>query len=135
VASQSGGGYALTWQGDAPGFTTLVQANSSGAPFGAFIGLGSNLNNSTLAAINTQAVFGYEFSGSVLSSGLLSISETSTFPVPTLPGVPEPSSLALVSAGMCVLALAIRRWRNQECSTIVLGPVKITPNKKQSENL
>jgi hypothetical protein len=130
VANQSGGGYALTWQGDAPGFTTLVQANSGGAPFGAFIGLGSDLNNSTLAAVNTQAVFGYEFSGSVLSSGLLSISETSSFPV-----VPEPSSLALVSAGMCVLALAIRRWRNQECSSIMLGPVKIAPNNKQSENL
>jgi hypothetical protein len=124
VANQSGGGYALTWQGDAPGFTTLVQANSSGLPFGAFIGSGNNLDNSTLNAINTQAVFGYEFSGSVLAGSLLTISETSTFPVSTLPGVPEPSALALVSAGMCVLALGFRRWRNQECSTIVLGPVK-----------
>ncbi len=106
IASQSGGGYTLTWQGDAPGFTTLVQANSSGSPFGPFIGLGSDLDNSTLAAINTYAVFGYEFSGSVLSGSLLSISETSAFPVP------EPSSGALVSAGMFVLGLISRRRRS-----------------------
>jgi hypothetical protein len=130
VASQSGGGYTLTWQGDAPGFTTLVQANSSGAPFGPFIGSGSDLNNSTLTAINTQAVFGYEFSGSVLSGNLLSISETSAFP-----RVPEPSSLALISAGMFALALVSRRWRDQKCLTMIVGHVKMPSNKKQSEDL
>jgi hypothetical protein len=105
VVSQSGGGYTLTWQGDAPGFTTLVQANSSGSPFGAFIGSGTDLNNTTLAAINTHAVFGYEFSGSVLSGNILSVSENAAFPAP----VPEPSSVALISWGMLFLALISRR--------------------------
>ena len=111
VANQSGGGYTLTWQGDAPGFTTLVQANSSGAPFGAFIGSGNNLDNSTLAAINTFAVFGYEFSGSVLSGNLLTVSENAAYPSP----VPEPSSVGLISAGMGMgmlgLVLSARRQR------------------------
>jgi len=57
----------------------------------------------------------------VLSGGLLSISETSTFPA-----VPEPSSMALISAGMCVLALVCRRWRDQQSSTITLSEVKTT---------
>ncbi len=109
VANQSGGGYTLTWQGDAPGFTTLVQANSGGSPFGAFIGSGNNLDNSTLAAINTFAVFGYEFSGSVLSGNLLTVSENAAYPSP----VPEPSSAALISAaigmGMLGLVLSARR--------------------------
>jgi len=105
TANQSGGGLTLTWNGDAPSGTTLVQANSSGAPFGPFIGLGSNLNNTTLSAINTFAVFGYEFSGSVLAGNLLSISENATYPSP----VPEPSSVALISSGMLFLALISRR--------------------------
>ena len=108
TAHQSGGGLALTWNGDVPSGTTLVQANSSGAPFGPFIGLGSNLDNATLAAINTYAVFGYEFSGSVLSGNLLTVSENATYPSP----VPEPSSMALISSGMFVLALISRRRRN-----------------------
>jgi hypothetical protein len=108
TANQSGGGLALTWNGAVPSGTTLVQANSSGSPFGAFIGLGSNLDNTTLTAINTYAVFGYEFSGSVLSGNLLSISENTAFPSP----VPEPSFMALISSGMFVLALISRRRRS-----------------------
>ncbi|MGP8021580.1 MAG: PEP-CTERM sorting domain-containing protein [Limisphaerales bacterium] len=108
TANQTGGGLALTWNGDVPSGTTLVQANSSGAPFGPFIGLGSNLDNATLAAINTYAVFGYEFSGSVLAGNLLTISENATYPSP----VPEPSSMALISSGMFILALISRRRGN-----------------------
>jgi hypothetical protein len=108
TANQSGGGLALTWNGDAPSGTTRVQANSSGSPFGAFIGLGSDLDNATLAAINTHAVFGYEFSGSVLSGNLLTISENAAYPSP----VPEPSSGALISAGMLGLFLSVRRRRS-----------------------
>jgi len=105
TANQSGGGRTLTWNGDAPGFTTLVQADSSGSPFGAFIGSATDLDNTTLTANNTYAVFGYEFYGSVGAGGKLSISETSAFPVP------EPSSVALISSGMLALALLRRRRR------------------------
>jgi len=113
TANQTGGGLALTWNGDAPGFTTLVQANSSGAPFGPFIGLGSNLDNTTLTALNTYAVFGYEFSGSVLSGNVLSVSENAAYPL----AVPEPSSLIFMpaAAGMFALALIARRITNREC--------------------
>lgn len=106
TTSQMGGGLMLGWQGDAPGFTTLVQADGSGAPFGAFIGLGSNLNNTTVIANNTYAVFGYEFSGTVANGNTLTVSENATFPVP------EPSSLALISAGMFVLTVIVRRRRS-----------------------
>ncbi|MGA2684475.1 MAG: PEP-CTERM sorting domain-containing protein [Verrucomicrobiota bacterium] len=112
TANQTGGGLALTWNGDVPSGTTLVQANSSGTPFGAFIGLGSNLDNTTLAAINTYAVFGYEFSASVLSGNLLTISENAAYPSPSGNPVPEPSSVALISSGMFILALIFRRRRN-----------------------
>ncbi|MGD0349639.1 MAG: PEP-CTERM sorting domain-containing protein [Verrucomicrobiota bacterium] len=103
IANQSGGGLTLSWKGDAPGYTTLVQANSSGFPFGAFIGYGTDLDNSTLTANNTYAVFGYEFSGSVGAGNKLSISETSAFPVP------EPSSVVLIASGMFALGLLRRR--------------------------
>jgi len=109
TANQSGGGLAFTWNGDAPGFTTLVQANSSGAPFGPFIGSGTDLNNTTLTASNTHAVFGYEFSGSVAQSSLLAVSETSAYPAP----VPEPSSVALILSGMVAVALMFRRGRSK----------------------
>jgi hypothetical protein len=109
IANQTGGGLALGWQGDAPGFNTLVQANGSGAPFGAFIGSGTDLNNTTLTANNTFAVFGYEFYGNVAQGNLLSISETAAFPVL----VPEPATMALISAGMVVLALVLRQRRGQ----------------------
>ncbi len=108
IANQTGGGLKLGWQGDAPGYTTLVQANGSGAPFGPFIGLGTDLNNTTLTAINTFAVFGYEFSGSVAQGNLLSVSETAAYPSP----VPEPSIVALISSGMFALALISRRRTN-----------------------
>lgn len=108
IANQTGGGMKLGWQGDAPGYTTLVQASGSGAPFGPFVGLGTDLNNTTLTAINTFAVFGYEFSGSVAQGNLLSVSETAAFPVP----VPEPSSMALIASGMFVLAMISRRRSN-----------------------
>ncbi|HUA38634.1 MAG TPA: PEP-CTERM sorting domain-containing protein [Candidatus Sulfopaludibacter sp.] len=110
IASQTGGGLNLVWQGDAPGYNTLVEANGSGAPFGAFIGSETDLNNTTLAAINTFAVFGYEFSGSVTQGTLLSVSETAAFPVP----VPEPSALALMASGMFVLAMAIRQRKAEQ---------------------
>ena len=106
TANQSGGGVAITWNGDAIGYTTLVQANSSGSPFGAFIGSGTDLDNVTLTANNTYAVFGYEFSGSVAQGNSLTISENTALPVP------EPSSLALIGSGMFVLALVSRRRRN-----------------------
>jgi hypothetical protein len=99
IANQTGGGLALGWQGDAPGFNTLVQANGSGAPFGAFIGSGTDLNNTTLTANNTFAVFGYEFYGNVAQGNLLSIT--------------EPATMALISAGMVVLALVLRQRRGQ----------------------
>ncbi|MGA3163842.1 MAG: PEP-CTERM sorting domain-containing protein [Verrucomicrobiota bacterium] len=108
-AYQSGGGLTLTWNGDAIGYTTLVQADSSGAPFGAFTGSG-NLNNTTLTANNTSAVFGYEFSGSVANGNFLTISENTTFPDP----VPEPSSLALISSGMLAVALIFRQRRGKK---------------------
>ena len=122
TANQTGGGLALTWNGDAPGFTTLVQANSSGAPFGAFIGLGSNLDNTTLTALNTQAVFGYEFSGSVLAGNVLSVSENASYPSP----VPEPSTMAFIPAatGMFALALIARRSTNRECLKFATNSVK-----------
>lgn len=106
VANQSGGGLTLSWSGDAPGFATLVQANSSGAPFGAFIGPASDLDNTTLTANNTYAVFGYEFTGNVAQNTLLSVSEVSAFPVP------EPSSLALISSGILAFGLRLRRVRS-----------------------
>jgi hypothetical protein len=109
TANQSGGGLAFAWNGDAPGFTTLVQANSSGLPFGPFIGSGTDLDNATLTAINTQAVFGYEFTGSVAQGSLLAVSETSAYPGP----VPEPSSVALISSGMVALALMFRRGKSK----------------------
>ncbi len=109
IANQTGGGLALGWQGDAPGFSTLVQANGSGAPFGAFIGSGTDLNNTTLTANNTFAVFGYEFYGNVAQGNLLSVSETAAFPVL----VPEPSTMALISAGMVVLALMFRQRKGE----------------------
>ena len=109
TANQSGGGLAFAWNGDAPGFTTLVQANSSGAPFGPFIGSGTDLNNTTLTASNTHAVFGYEFSGSVAQSSLLAVSETSAYPAP----VPEPPSVALILSGMVAVALMFRRGRSK----------------------
>lgn len=110
TANQSGGGLKFTWNGDAPGFTTLVQANSSGLPFGAFIGVGTDLDNTTLAAINTQAVFGYEFNGSVAQGGLLTVSETSAYPSP----VPEPSSVALILSGTVAVAFMFRRGRSKD---------------------
>jgi len=102
VAAQSGGGQTFTWKGDASGYTTLVQADSSGSPFGAFIGPATDLDNATLTA-SGNAVFGYEFYGSVGTGNNLSISETSAFPVP------EPSFVAMISAGMLALALLHRR--------------------------
>jgi len=108
TANQTGDGLKLTWNGDAVSGTTLVQANSSGVPFGPFIGLGSNLDNTTLNAINTYAVFGYEFSGSVLAGNLLTVSENAAYPAP----VPEPATLALISSGVFVLGLISRRKRS-----------------------
>jgi hypothetical protein len=110
IANQTGGGLQLGWQGDVPGYTTLVQANGSGAPFGPFIGLGTDLNNTTLSAINTFAVFGYEFSGSVAQGNLMSVSETAAYPL----AVPEPSVLALISSGISVLALMFRQRRGEK---------------------
>ena len=108
TANQTGGGLILTWNGDAPSGATRVQANSSGAPFGPFIGLGNNLDNTTLSAINTYAVFGYQFSGSVASGNLLSISENAAYPAP----VPEPAIMALISSGAFALTLISRRYRS-----------------------
>lgn len=110
IANQTGGGLKLGWQGDAPGFSTLVQANGSGAPFGPFIGVGTDLDNTTLSAINTFAVFGYEFSGNVAQGNLLSVSETAAFPVP----VPEPSALVLITSGISVLAFTFRQRRDEK---------------------
>jgi hypothetical protein len=104
TANQTGGGLALTWNGDAPSGITRVQANGSGAPFGAFIGVGSDLDNTTLSALNTYAVFGYEFSGSVLPGNVLTVSENAAFPAP----VPEPASIGLMAAGVFALALISR---------------------------
>jgi hypothetical protein len=108
TASQNGGGLALTWSGHAAGSTALVQANGSGVPFGAFIGSGTDLDNTTLTANNTHAVFGFEFSGSVAQGNSLTISETSAFPVP------EPSSMALISSGILAVALVFRRRRSKK---------------------
>jgi hypothetical protein len=115
-AQQSGGGLTLTWSGFASGYTTLVQANGSGAPFGAFIGSGTDLDNSTLGATNTYAVFGYEFSGGVANGNSLSISESAAFPVP------EPSSFALIASGMWVFGLML--WRRSARSGHFLKAVK-----------
>lgn len=109
TTAQSGGGFTLNWQGDVPGFTTLVQADGSGVPFGAFIGVGNNLDNSTLTANNTFAVFGYQFSGTVANGNTLTVSETATYPVP----VPEPSFMALITLGMFALVIVSRRRRTQ----------------------
>jgi len=109
TANQTGGGLGLGFQGQAPGFATLVQANGSGAPFGPFVGVGTDLNNTTLSALNTFAVFGYEFSGSVAQGNLLTVSETAAFPI----AVPEPSVVALISAGMSILGLMFRQRSNK----------------------
>jgi len=104
-ANQSGGGATLQWLGQLTGGTVEVQANNSGAPFGAFIGPATTLNNTTLSATGT-AVFGYEFDAINLApSNSLTISETAALVVP------EPSSVALISSGMLVLALLQRRRR------------------------
>jgi len=111
-AYQSGGGLAFNWNGDvtAGGVsgTTLVQANGSGAPFGAFVGPATDLDNVTLGATNTSAVFGYEFYGSVGASNSLLISENAAFPVP------EPSSSALIVTGMLAFGLALRQRRSKK---------------------
>jgi hypothetical protein len=114
TANQSGGGITLGWQGfataDNNSGTTLVQANSGGATFGAFIGANPDpysLDNTTLTA-NNNAVFGFQFSGDVLNGDSLSISETSAFPVP------EPTSMALISSGMVAVALMFRQRRNKK---------------------
>ena len=102
-ANQSGGGATLQWLGQLTGGTVEVQANGSGAPFGPFNGSATSLNNTTLSASGT-AVFGYEFDAISLAPGnSLTISETAAL------AVPEPSSLALISSGMLVLALLGRR--------------------------
>jgi hypothetical protein len=87
------------------GVTTEWQADSSGAPFGSLLGFP---NPSTLA--NTPVIafgnvdFAYEWDASLAAGQSFLISETQTITVP------EPSSLALVGAGM--LALVFRRWRS-----------------------
>lgn len=93
VATQTGGGATLTWSGHAPGYSTLVQASSSGAPFGPFIGFGTDLDNTTVTA-SGNAVFGYEFTGMVGAGNSLTVSEVSSFPVP------EPSTAGLMVTGI-----------------------------------
>jgi hypothetical protein len=94
--TQTGGGATLNWSGQLAGGVVKVQANSGGVPFGAFVGPATALDNVTLNA-SGNAVFGYEFDGSLLSGNSLTISETSTL------AVPEPAPLALISLGMLVL--------------------------------
>jgi hypothetical protein len=96
VTTQTGGGATLGWSGQLTGGTVKVQADPGGVPFGAFIGPATALDNVTLNA-SGNAVFGYEFDGSLLSGNSLTISETSTL------SVPEPAPLALISLGMLVL--------------------------------
>jgi hypothetical protein len=110
IADQTGGGLMLGWQGYAPGYNTLVQADGGGVPFGAFINAGTDLDNATLNANNTFAVFGYEFSGSVGQGNLLTVSETAAFPVL----IPEPSSMALMASGVFALTLLCRQRRNEK---------------------
>lgn len=107
AANQTGGGLMMGWQAQVAGFTTLVQASDTGAPFGAFLGSG-NLDNTTLSENNTYAVFGFEFTGTVANGNSLTVSENSAFPIP----VPEPSALALISAG--TLAAALMLWRRRD---------------------
>ena len=108
VANQIGGGLTFSWQGFVNGGTTLVQADSSGAPFGAFIGSGTDLDNATLTAYNTSAVFGFEFSGTVANGNNLLISENTAFPVP------EPSSAALIASGMLAFSLIFLQRRSKK---------------------
>jgi len=103
-ANQSGGGATLQWLGQLTGGTVEVQASGSGAPFGAFIGPATTLNNTTLSA-SGSAVFGYEFDGNLASNNSLTISETAALTVP------EPSTVALICSGMIALALVNRRRR------------------------
>ncbi len=102
--TQTGGGATLTWNGQLTSGTVEVQADPGGAPFGAFLGNASptTLDNSTLTA-SGNAVFGYEFDGNLSANGSLTISDVASI------AVPEPSSVAVISAGM--LALALRRRR------------------------
>jgi len=106
IANQTGGGgNTLNFKGFVASGTTEVQADSSGAPFGAFLGNASptTLDNTTLNA-SGNAVFGYEFDGNIAAGNALTISEVIA--------VPEPSSVALVSTGMLGLVWLHRRgWR------------------------
>jgi hypothetical protein len=107
-ATQTSGSYQLTFGGQAAGYSTLVQADGSGAPFGAFIGSGTDLDNTTLTANHTSAVFGYEFYGTVANGNFLTISETAGL------AVPEPSSMALVVSGLVMLASMSRARRSRQ---------------------
>lgn len=88
------------------GATTEMQADNGGAPFGPLNGSPNPLNDITLTA-SGNAVFAYEWDVTGLQGGSsFTISQTQTITVP------EPSSVALVSAGMLAVALVCRRRRN-----------------------
>lgn len=83
-----------------------MQADNGGAPFGPLNGSPNPLNDITLTA-SGNAVFAYEWDVTGLQGGSsFTISQTQTITVP------EPSSVALVSAGMLAVALVCRRRRN-----------------------
>jgi len=115
AALQTGGGATLNWSGFIsginPGATTEVQADNSGALFGAFLGNPSpnSLDNVTLTASGSGTDFGYEFDVPLAAGAAYGVSEVGSIVM-----VPEPSSVALISSGMLVLALTFRSRRSKK---------------------
>jgi len=103
-ADQTGGGVSLVNQAQFVGTagTTEMQADTSGALFGPFLGPPNALTNVPLSA-SGNAVYAYQWDATLPSNLAFTISETSYIVVP------EPSSVVLIASGMFALGLLRRR--------------------------